>query len=449
MRPRSSESLPYFEEGKFRFLEEAKRIADFKNDPGVVGYLDFFRANNTAYLAMELIDGMSLAALLSEREAAGRPFVQKELLAIVSPILTTLKVLHEANVLHRDIKPSNILVRRSDQKPVLIDFGSAKEQISLQSKSAAPFTEGYAALEQVGEGELGPWTDVYAVGAVMWRIVAGGMPPWHPPNPKRVELRAASILRGKRDPLPAAAELGAGRFSSSVLDVIDYSLKVLQTDRPRDCIELAEKLKMATEHCDPERYISRDPMARSKKDVSRRSKASPPATSPPSPYISKFQRLATGLVFCGLYYVILYGALARFDPQTYIFTEDLLMSPKISKDSDGQMGLLAILPSFARFMWTTGISFYDLFWLVPAFITSGRVLRKLITLSSWILSISGGLLQFLGFGTGMMAMGLLILYFVDGVVATLGSSILAFISSLVYWYLGGRFMKWGEWLRWI
>ena len=72
--------------------------------------------------------------------------------------------MHAAGVLHRDIKPSNILVRRADGLPVLTDFGAAKQNAALHSKSLAPITEGYAAIEQVGDGELGPWTDLYAVG---------------------------------------------------------------------------------------------------------------------------------------------------------------------------------------------------------------------------------------------------------------------------------------------
>ena len=152
--PRSADCLDHYEDGKRRFLEEAKRIIQFRDDPGVVAFLEFFRANGTAYLVMEHVVGISLAELLRQREGAGRPFDERELRFLVTPLLTTLSRLHKADVLHRDIKPSNILVRRSDGKPVLIDFGAAKEQAALHSKSLAPFTEGYAALEQVGDGEL-------------------------------------------------------------------------------------------------------------------------------------------------------------------------------------------------------------------------------------------------------------------------------------------------------
>ena len=241
--PRSEDCREHYEDGKRRFLEEARQIAGLKDDPGVVRCTDFFRANGTAYLVMEYIEGLPLSELLKQREAAGRPLEESDLWTLAMPLLETLSRLHSTGLLHRDIKPSNILVRRADGRPVLIDFGAAKQVTERHSKSAAPFTEGYAALEQVGDGELGPWTDVYAIGAVMWRIVAGANPPWKPPNPKRVELRASAVLDGKPDPLPPAAELGACRFSPAVLTAVDQCLEVSADKRPKDFEELRRALE--------------------------------------------------------------------------------------------------------------------------------------------------------------------------------------------------------------
>ena len=241
--PRSTDWLEVYEDGKRRFLEEAKRIVHFTAEPGVVTCLDFFRANGTAYLVMEHVDGLPLADLLKGREGSGRPLNEEELLSLVIPLLKTLSRLHAAGVLHRDVKPSNILVRRRDGQPMLIDFGAAKEGVALHSKSVAPYTEGYAALEQVGEGELGPWTDIYGAGAVMWRIVAGGGPPWTPPNPSRVELRAAAVLTGKPDPLPLAVEMGAGRFSRGLLEAVDRCLVIRADERIQSAEELSRWLE--------------------------------------------------------------------------------------------------------------------------------------------------------------------------------------------------------------
>ena len=242
---RSTEGRGHYEDGLRRFLEEARALVGFHDHAGIVSCRDFFRANGTAYLVMEHEEGLPLAELLRRREAAGRPFAEADLLAVMVPLLEGLARVHEAGALHRDIKPSNILVRRADERPVLIDFGAAKQGVAERSKSMAPYTEGYAALEQVGEGELGPWTDLYAAGAVMWRMVAGGNPPWAPPNPVKVEKRANAVVRGAADPLPSARELGAGRFSAGVLEAIDRCLQLNEQERVRGCGELLGLLRGA------------------------------------------------------------------------------------------------------------------------------------------------------------------------------------------------------------
>ena len=243
VHPRSADCVDAFEEARGRFLEEAKSLVQFRGHPSVVTCLEFFRANGTAYLVMEHEEGTTLSELLRRREAAGRPFDQADLLGIAEPLLEALADVHEAGLLHRDIKPSNILVRRRDDKPVLIDFGAAKQAAALHSKSFAPATEGYAAVEQVGEGKLGTWTDLYAIGAVMWRMVASGNPPWMPPNPIRVESRLSARVRGAADPLPTARELGSGRFSDSVLDAIDKCMELREHARVQDCEQLLLHLR--------------------------------------------------------------------------------------------------------------------------------------------------------------------------------------------------------------
>ena len=156
-----------FTDGLRRFRDEAKALIDFQNHPNVIDCRDFFRLNGTAYLVMEYADGLPLSELLRKREEDRNPFSEADLLAVMVPLLEGLAQVHAAGVLHRDIKPSNILVSRSLERPVLIDFGAAKQGVAERSKSLAPYTEGYAALEHVGDGKLGPWTDVYALGAVM------------------------------------------------------------------------------------------------------------------------------------------------------------------------------------------------------------------------------------------------------------------------------------------
>ena len=248
VQPRSGTERKDFAEGLRRFRDEAQALIDFDSHPSIVSCREFFRAHGTAYLVMGYEDGESLAEVLARREAEGRPFAAADLLGVMRPVLEGLERVHAAGVLHRDIKPSNILIRRRDGRPVLIDFGAAKQATARFSKSQAPYTEGYAALEQVADaGKLGPWTDMYGVGAVMWRMVAGGKRPWEPPHPVRVEQRSHAALGGTEDPMPSARELGEGRFPSQMLEVIDRCLRLRETERMQGSRELLEALRVGSE----------------------------------------------------------------------------------------------------------------------------------------------------------------------------------------------------------
>ncbi len=243
VQPRSGTDRKAFEDGLRRFRDEAQALIDFDSHPSIVSCREFFRAHGTAYLVMAYEDGQSLAEVLASREAEGCPFTESDLLAVMTPVLEGLARVHAAGVLHRDIKPSNILIRRRDGRPVLIDFGAAKQATARFSKSQAPYTEGYAALEQVADtGKLGSWTDVYGAGAMMWRMVAGGNRPWEPPHPVRVELRSHAVVAEADDPMPSASELGKGRFSPQVLEVIDRCLRLRETARIQDARGLLEML---------------------------------------------------------------------------------------------------------------------------------------------------------------------------------------------------------------
>ena len=248
VQPRSGTDRKDFEDGLRRFRDEAQALIDFDSHPSIVSCREFFRAHGTAYLVMAYEEGQSLAELLATREAEGRPFTESELLAVMTPVLEGLARVHAAGVLHRDIKPSNILIRRSDGRPMLIDFGAAKQAAAKYTKSQAPYTEGYAALEQVADtGKLGPWTDMYGAGAVMWRIVAGGNRPWEPPHPVRVELRSHAVVDDTEDPMPPARDLGKGRFAPQLLEAIDRCLRLRRMERIQGSRELMEALRAGSD----------------------------------------------------------------------------------------------------------------------------------------------------------------------------------------------------------
>ena len=291
VRVRGTESREAYEDGLLRFRDEARALIEFQAHPSIVSCREFFRANGTAYLVMEHEEGLPLSELLRRREASGRPFDEADLLQVMIPLLEGLARVHEAGMLHRDIKPSNILVRRSDERPVLIDFGAAKQGFAERSKSLAPHTEGYAAPEQVGAGKLGPWTDVYAAGAVMWRIAAGG-------NPPKVENRAFAALRGEADPMPSARELGAERFSPGVLNAIDRCLKLNEKERIRGCGELLGLLRGAGAEPAAE-TVGRQPV--------RKRREEPAATAAPQADLSK---VVARITFLLLTYVSMAAAQA-------------------------------------------------------------------------------------------------------------------------------------------
>ena len=268
VHPVDTEAKEAFEDGLRRFRDEAEQLRKFRNEPYIVSCLNYFEGNGTAYLVMDYDDGLPLSEFLRRREDAGRPFTEKDLLAVVEPLLEGLTVVHRAAVLHRDIKPGNIFVRRQDDitgrpaHPVLIDFGAAKQNyLARHSRSRAPYTPGYASYEQVSSmGKIGPWTDLYSLGAVMWRMVAGGCPDnsrlmvpdesgdmqaekliWSP-GPREVEKRAYALNRGWANPMPPAADLGKGRFSQTVLEAIDQCLALYPEERVQGCGELSELL---------------------------------------------------------------------------------------------------------------------------------------------------------------------------------------------------------------
>ena len=243
VHPTESRFEESFEDGLQRFIAEGRRLQSIQDHPNIVSCRDLFRANGTAYMVMDYVDGLPLSVLLEQREKNGEPFTDRDLLHVILPLLDGLERAHETGLYHRDIKPSNILIRRKDNQPVLIDFGAAKQETSGVTNSMAPYTDGYAAMEQIGEGAIGPWTDIYGVEAVMWRMVAGGNPPWVPPSPARVQQRAYAVLQGRADPLPSASVIGSGRFSPKLLASINQCLEISASSRIRSCDELLAKIR--------------------------------------------------------------------------------------------------------------------------------------------------------------------------------------------------------------
>ena len=169
-----------FQNGKVRFLAEARNMARFNTHPNIVNVYEFFEENNTAYIAMEFLDGLSYKQYLA---AAGGKVPAQAAVAVVVSVLDALKEIHKVGIIHRDVSPDNIFMvpvepGSNNFKVKLIDFGAARFSTGEEEKTLSIILKpGYAPPEQYrSKSKQGPWTDIYAVGAVLYRSVTGKMP---------------------------------------------------------------------------------------------------------------------------------------------------------------------------------------------------------------------------------------------------------------------------------
>ncbi len=231
--PRATkDAIRYYHWGLKNFVKEARALARFKH-PNIVRVLRFIEANGTAYTVMEYEQGKTLAQYLKEK---GQRLDEPSLLRIVMPILNGLHAVHEVGLLHLDIKPENIYLRR-DGSPMLIDFGSARHAMTGgRPASRVALTHGYAPVEQYPDkGKLGPWSDVYALGATMYRCISGK-------RPDEALERYRAVLDYKTDPLMPAVKVGAGRYQPLLLECIDRAIQIHAQDRPRSAREFQDYL---------------------------------------------------------------------------------------------------------------------------------------------------------------------------------------------------------------
>ncbi len=211
--------------GLERFLEETRILAKLSH-PNIVRVLNFLEENQTGYMIMQFEEGDILQNWL-QRFPDGRPS-QKEIFSFLSPLLDALKLVHDNGIMHRDIKPDNIYMRKRDSSPVLLDFGAARSAIGGKSQTlAAIVSAGYSPIEQYGDiSGQGPWTDIYALGAVLYNIVTGT-------KPVEAPSRITASHSGSHDPLEKLSSGSYPGFDEEFLQAINWALELNAKDRPQ------------------------------------------------------------------------------------------------------------------------------------------------------------------------------------------------------------------------
>jgi len=222
----SEENLATFRYGMKCFFEEGRALARLSH-PNLVRVLNFFRANETVYLVMRYERGRTLQEHIQARRGSIKEnFIRR----IFTLLLNGLREVHLNKLLHLDIKPANIYVR-NDGTPVLIDFGAARQTLTAEGFKLNPmYTPGFASPEHYKNRELlGPWTDVYSVGASIFACIAGAAP-------------QAADLRMDKDRYVSATKLFGGKYSDQLLETIDWCLSLDHMKRPQSVLALQKVL---------------------------------------------------------------------------------------------------------------------------------------------------------------------------------------------------------------
>ena len=215
-----------YEKWKESFVKEARRLARFSDLPGIVHVRDFFQENNTAYIVMEYVEGKTLKEYLKEK--GGRLEVRNTL-ELMRPVIRSLGRVHEAGIVHRDISPDNIMIQKEGSLK-LIDFGAARDFGTEGEKSLSVLLKpGYAPEEQYrSKGDQGPWTDVYAMSATIYRCITGEKP-------------MESMERMRDDRLKQPSSFGID-IASETEETLMAGMAVYAENRIRNMEELEKRL---------------------------------------------------------------------------------------------------------------------------------------------------------------------------------------------------------------
>ena len=225
------DKLSLYRLGLKSFFEEGRALAQISH-PSVVSVLNFFRENETVYMVMNYLEGASLQDFIVTARELKRPKVFREstIRSLFDEVLRGLRIVHQHKMLHLDIKPANIFITE-DNKAVLIDFGAAREVLNKEGQFVRPmYTPGFAAPEMYKRNaQLGPWTDIYAVGACMYAAMQG-----YPPNdaPQRLDKDRLALAMGRL----------RGVYSDNLIEVVLWCMALDPLARPQSVFSLQKEL---------------------------------------------------------------------------------------------------------------------------------------------------------------------------------------------------------------
>jgi Protein kinase domain/Domain of unknown function (DUF4384) len=229
VRVRSERHRDTFEAGLKSFINEARLLAQFDH-PSLVKVYRFWEANGTAFMVMPFIEGKTLKDTLKEMP---EPPGEAWLMDMLAPLTEALLVLHGEHCYHRDIAPDNIILVAGSGRPLLLDFGAARRVIGDMTQALTVILKpGYAPIEQYAEVpsmKQGPWTDVYALAAVVYCAITGRTPP-------------PSVARMVKDDYQPLTQLAKGRYSERLALAVDRALQVLPDHRTASMTEFREAL---------------------------------------------------------------------------------------------------------------------------------------------------------------------------------------------------------------
>jgi len=222
----NEDDVALFRHGLKCFFDEGLSLAKIEHK-NIVRVINFFRANETVYMVMQYERGKSLQDYILGQDAlVSEKFIRR----VFAELSNGLREVHTQKLLHLDIKPANIYIRL-DGSPVLLDFGSARQALTEnQAKIAPSYTPGFASPEQYYDRKLlGPWSDIYSIGATMYACITRTSP-------------LSADQRIKKDLITPALKVGKGLYSDALLMLIDKCLSLDYLERPQSVFSLQKSL---------------------------------------------------------------------------------------------------------------------------------------------------------------------------------------------------------------